>query len=142
MTRPPRLFRRQGSRIASVAPHFDARALTEVAFRPDGGLTADADDFLEGRTRVEEHLLEAEADGPVQGEAEALLLDRLQTAMQAVLDGLADGEVAVIESAPGTDWPKTRERRRDVIVEGENRFHFHWRIEPPLRLGVWREQPR
>lgn len=156
----PRLLRRQGSRLVPVAPHFDARALTEIAFRPAGGSSGDAtghapdagggagggapmgdaEAFFAHRERVREHLLEAEADGPVQGEAEALLLERLEAAIDAVLETLAPDEVAVIESAPGTDWPKTRERRKDVIIDGENRFHFHWRVEPPLRLGVWRER--
>ncbi len=156
----PRLLRRLGSRLTPVAPHFDARALTEIAFRPAGGTSGDAtghahDDgagagggapmgdaeaFLARRERVREHLLEAEADGPVQGEAEALLLERLEAAIGGVLAKLGPGEVALIESAPGTDWPKTRERRKDVIIDGENRFHFHWRVEPPLRVGIWRER--
>lgn len=91
----------------------------------------------EGWRLVAEHCIEAEADGPVQGEAEAELLRRLEGRLVDLLEGLTEGACLVIESAAGTDWPKTRERRRDVIIDGENRYHFHWRVEPPLRLGVW-----
>ncbi len=132
------LLRRQGSRIDGVAPHFDPRALTEIAFRPDGSLREDAEAFDARMEKVAEHAVDATAHGAVQAEAEAALLDELRARLDAHLADLGPGEVLVIESAPGVDWPKTRERRKDVIVEGENRYHFHWWIEPPLRLGVYR----
>jgi hypothetical protein len=132
------LLRRQGSRIEGVTPHFDARALTEIAFRPDGSFREDAGSFDARMEKLSEHAVDATTHGSVQAEAEEALLEELRAGLDARLDALAPGEVLVIESAPGVDWPKTRERRKDVIVDGENRFHFHWWVEPPLRLGVYR----
>jgi hypothetical protein len=131
------LLRRQGKRVQEVEPAFDPRALTEIAFRPAGG-QEDAEAFDARMERVAEHALEATAHAAVQAEAEQALLDELEAKLEAVRGGLGDGEVLVVESQPGTDWPKTREKRKDVIVEGENRFHFNWWVEPPLRVVVYR----
>jgi hypothetical protein len=98
----------------------------------------EAERFDARMVQVREVFLEAASDGPVQSDAEALLLDRLRASLDACLADLAEGEVAVVESQSGVDWPKTRERRKDVIVDGENRFHFHWRVEPPLRISIYR----
>jgi hypothetical protein len=27
-----------------------------------------------------------------------------------------------------------------VVVDGENRLYFFWRVDPPLRLGVYRKK--
>jgi hypothetical protein len=132
------LLRRQGRRIQQVEPHFDPRALTEITFRPSGGFSEDAEAFDARMEAGDEHLLESTAHGPVQADAEQALLDGLADRLQQVLAALDPSEVLVIESRPGVDWPKTRERRKDVIVDGENRYHFNWWIEPPLRVVVHR----
>jgi hypothetical protein len=132
------LLRRLGKHIQEVEPHFDPRALTEIGFRPSGGYSEEVGAFDARMEAATEHRLEAKANAPVQADAEQALLDQLRKRLDAVLAGLAEGEVAVIESQPGLDWPRTRERRKDVIVDGENRFHFHWRVEPPLRVVVHR----
>ncbi len=132
------LLRRQGSRIQQVETHFDPRALTEITFRPAGGFSEDAESFDARMEPGEIHLLDATAHGAVQAEAEQALLDLLEARLREVLEGLGPSEVLVIESHPGVDWPKTRERRKDVIIDGENRFHFHWWVEPPLRVVVYR----
>jgi hypothetical protein len=55
----------------------------------------------------------------------------------AVAD-LDEGEVLVVENQEGEDYPKTRDTKKNVVVDGENRLYFYWRIDPPLRLGVYR----
>jgi len=134
------LLRRQGTRVFPVVPNFDYRAMNEIAFRAGREAVEPAESFDARMERLKEMELEAVTDGPVQGEAEAALLDRLEEELNRCLAELSPGEVLVIESAPGVDWPKTRERRKDVVVDGVNRFHFHWRVEPPLRVAVYRER--
>ncbi|CAN5797407.1 hypothetical protein BH23GEM11_BH23GEM11_13200 [soil metagenome] len=134
------LLRRQGSRVFPVVSNFDYRAMNEIAFRAGREEVEPAEAFDARMERVREMQLETATDGPVQADAEAALLDQLNERLDRCLSELSPGEVLVIESAPGVDWPKTRERRKDVIVDGENRFHFHWRVEPPLRVAVYRER--
>jgi hypothetical protein len=134
------LLRRQGTRVLAVETNFDYRAMNEIAFRPAGGGPEPAESFDARMERVKEVELEAATDGPVQATAEAALLEQLEEGLNRCLAELSAGEVLVIESAPGVDWPKTKERRKDVVVDGENRFHFHWRVEPPLRVAVYRER--
>jgi hypothetical protein len=137
-SREPRLLRRFGERVRGVEPRFDARALNEIGFQPAGTVDEASESFDARMVAVREVLVESTSDGPVQAEAEALLLDRLRASLDALLADLAEGEVGVVENQPGVDWPKTRERRKDVIVDGENRFHFHWRVDPPLRISIYR----
>lgn len=132
------LLRRYGTALQSVVPDFDPRAMTEVRFRRDREHSIPAEEFDSGYRKVREESLTAEADGAVQSEAEQEVLDRLEEALAGVLEGLSEGEVAVVESEQGTDFPKLRERKEGVIVKGENRLHFHWWVDPPLRVGIYR----
>ena len=129
------ILRRYGRWYHSVRPNFNPAAMTEIGFQRDRAFSLPADDFADGYRAVTTGEVSAEADGDVQRHAERELLARLE-------QGLADREAAL---APGRllvvlnerdDWPKTRERREAVIVEGENRFHFHWWVDPPLRIAV------
>lgn len=132
------ILKRYGRSLQSVTPEFNAHALNEVAFRRDHDFSIDGEEFEERFEVAREESLTAETDAAVQKDAEEALLDELRAGIDRVRVGLDDGELLVVENANGIDWPKTRERRKDVIVDGENRFHFHWRVEPPLRLGVYR----
>ncbi len=84
------------------------------------------------------HELVAEADGNVQDETEQVLLDRLAAQIDELLTGLGEGDVLVVENEQGHDWPKTRQKTSNVIVDGENRLHFHYTVAPPLRISVRR----
>lgn len=132
------LLRRYGSTVHSIEMNFDARALNEIAFRRTTTLSIPAEDFGATYQRVGEHGLTAEAEGWVQDEAEQELLRRLADQVDAVLAGLGPDEVLLVESEAGTDYPKTRDEKKNLVVEGENRLFFHWRVEPQLRLGVYR----
>lgn len=132
------LLRRYGSRYQSVELNFDAHALNEISFRRDHQTAWETEDFESSFERREIHALEAEAEGDVHDEVETAALDDLKAQVEAVLAGLGEGEVAVVESEPGGDYPKTRQATRNVIVEGENRLHFTVRISPPLQIGVYR----
>lgn len=131
------IVRRYGTTFQSVELNFDSRALTEIGFRRDRATSIPADEFEStyARTRVLE--LTATAEGDVQDEAEQAVLDDLGGQIQALVDGLSEGELLVIESEQGVDYPKTQQRKRNVIVDGENRLHFTSGVEPPLRVGVY-----
>ena len=63
----------------------------------------------------------------------------LESRLRDRLGALGEGEVLLVESEQGNDYPKTRDEKKTVAVEGENRLHFTWRVEPPLRVGVYRK---
>jgi hypothetical protein len=132
------LLRRYGTTLHSVLPDFDPRAMTEVRFRRDRESSLPAEELESGYRKVREEELTAESEGEVQTEAEQVVLDRLEASLKEVLGGLEEGEVAVVESEQGTDFPKLRERKEGVVVKGENRLHFHWWVDPPLRVGIYR----
>jgi hypothetical protein len=134
------ILRRYGSALQSVVPDFDANALTEISFRRDRSFAIPAEEFGERYEKVGEESLSGEVDGRVQSEAEAELLRQLEARLTQLNAGLQDGEFLLVESEQGVDYPKMRDRKQGIIVEGENRLHFHWRVEPPLRIGIYRRR--
>ena len=131
------ILRRYGSYYHSVRPNFNPNAITEIGFMRDRAASIPASDLKVSHQLAETHELVAEADADVQRDAEKALLANLQKALEKSVARLATGQMLVVLNGR-EDWPKTRERREAVIVEGENRFHFHWWVEPPLRMGVYR----
>ena len=95
-----------------------------------------AADFDARYEALEEGELGAEADAEVQRHAERDLLRNLEHALAQWVARLEPGQVLVVHNGRD-DWPKTRERREAVIVEGENRFHFHWWVDPLLKVGIY-----
>lgn len=130
------ILRRYGRWYHSVRPNFNPAAMTEIGFQRDRAFSLPAADFTDGYRSVTAAEVSAEADGGVQRHAERELLTRLERELEDRVAGLDPGQVVVVLNERD-GWPKTRERREAVIVEGENRFHFHWWVEPPLRLGVF-----
>lgn len=129
------ILRRYGRRYHSVRPNFNPAAMTEVGFRRDHAFSISVADFEEryGAAKVDE--VSATADGGVQRDAERGLLKKLERTLEEREAALEPGQVLVVLNERD-DWPKTRERREAVIVDGENRFHFHWRVDPPLRVAT------
>ena len=132
------ILKRYGTSYQSVEPNFESKALNEVGFRRDRKTAVPVADFASGYALVAAHDLVAEAAGLVQDHTEQLLLDRLLEQIKGLLEGLADGQVLVVENGDGTDWPKTRQGISNVIVEGENRLHFTYTVAPPLKVAVYR----
>jgi len=132
------IFRRYGESYQSVDPNFDSKALNEVSFRRNRETSLSVEE-LDGRYEtVATHQLVAEADGDVQDETEQALLVLLEERLNAVAETLSPGEILVVENEQGHDYPKTRQKISNVIVEGENRLRFHYTLEPPLRVSVRR----
>ncbi len=134
------ILRRFGDTIESVEPKFEAHALTEINFRRDGRWSLPVQTFEDIYRRVEERELAPEATGWVQSETEAEVLTRLRRTLDGWLGNLDDAEVLVVENERGADYPKTKEQRDEVLIEGENRHRFHWRVDPPLRIGIYQRE--
>ncbi|HUF75511.1 MAG TPA: hypothetical protein VMM35_04500 [Longimicrobiales bacterium] len=134
------IFRRYGSSYHSVDTNFDSLALNEVAFRRNGEESMAVDDLESGFETVATHDLVAEAEGDVQDHTEQVLLDRLEAKLSALREEAGDLGVVVVENEQGNDWPKTRQKTSNVIVEGENRLRFHYSVAPPLRVSVRRRR--
>ncbi len=131
------ILKRYGSKLHSVQPDFDSRALTEIGFRRDRTRSVGAEEFAREYEAVENLALTADAEGPVHDRAERELLLGLERELRRVEADAGDG-VVVVETAQGVDYPKTRDRKRNQIREGRNRLYFHWTIDPPLRVTVFR----
>jgi hypothetical protein len=132
------IFRRYGSSYHSVDTNFDSLALNEVAFRRNREESIAVDAFESGFETVSSHDLVAEAEGDVQDHTEQRLLDELRGRLEGLGQGLDASHVLVVENDAGNDWPKTRQKTTNVIVEGENRLRFHYSVAPPLRVTVRR----
>ena len=54
------------------------------------------------------------------------------------MPSLTDDEFLVVESEQGQDYPKTRTKQKNVIVDGDNRLYFYSSVSPPLKVAVFR----
>ena len=132
------LFRRLGDLVYSVEPHFDSRAINEISFRRDRVESCTVHEFEERYEKVSVSVVGGETEGAVQSEAEAELIRAVDFEVRELLTSLREGEVLLVENQQGVDYPKLKHRKEGIIVEGENRFHFHWRVDPQLRLGLYK----
>jgi hypothetical protein len=134
------IFRRYGSAYHSIDTNFDSLALNEIAFRRNREESIAADDMDSRFETVSTHELVAEAEGDVQDHTEQALLDELEAKLTELRGAAGDTDLLVVENEQGHDWPKTRQKTSNVIVEGENRLHFHYSVAPPLRVTVRRSK--
>lgn len=134
------ILRRYGKTVQSVEPNFNARAMNEIGFLKSDAFSMPADEFESSYERVAEHALTAHAEGDVQNDAEEGVLQQLRAQIDQLLASLSNGNVLVVESEMGKDYPKMRERVTNVVVESENRLHFTRTIDPPLRIGIYTQR--
>jgi len=132
------IFRRYGTSYQSVDVNFDSLALNEIGFRRNREESIPADEFDSSFQTLATHELVAEAEGEVQDHTEQVLLERLEAQIAELRAGLAESEVLVMENEQGHDWPKTKQKTFNVIVEGENRLRFRYTLAPPIRITVRR----
>ena len=130
------IVRRYGKWYHSVQPNFNPTAMTEIGFQRDRVFSIAAAELEDGYRELEAGELGADANAEVQRDAERTLLADLESSLRDWAARLESGQLLVVKNGRG-DWPKTRERREAVIVDGENRFHFHWWVDPPLRVGIY-----
>jgi hypothetical protein len=134
------IAKKYGTKIHTVQPNFDARAMNEIGFTRDHDWSMDTKEFLETYEQTEAHDLTAAAEGEVQGDAEETLLRSLQDQLLAVSRGAGGDSVVLVLSEQGVDYPKTRHTQTTRVVEGANRLYFRFTIEPPLRVAVYRKR--
>lgn len=134
------IAKRYGSKVQSVTPNFDARAMNEVGFQRDNEWSMPTEEFMESYEKTETHELTAAAEGSVQGDAEEKLLESLEEQLVAVEKTVGDDGVLMIESEQGVDYPKTRHTQTNQVVGNENRLYFRFTVEPPLRVAVYRKR--
>lgn len=134
------ILKQYGTSYQSVETNFNSRALTEIAFRRDRAFSISTEEFEAAYEKVEERAFSPQTEGKVHDAAEDALLKALDAEIGEALAALEQGQILVVESREGADHPKTRDRKQNVVVDGENRLYFYWRIEPALRLGVYRKK--
>ena len=134
------IVRRYGDQVEAVRPNFKSHALSEIGFQREEDWSLSTDEFERRYRKVEEREFSPEAEGWVQSEVEAEVLKRLESELSELESNLADEEVLLVENRSGVDYPKLREHRKTVVVEGRNRYHFRRWVEPPLSVGVYRRE--
>ena len=133
------ILRRYGSFYHSVQANFNPAGLTEIGFQRDRAFSVKAEDFEQSFERVRTADLVASRDGGVQRHVERAVLEQLEQSLaEKAAEAGPDGAVVVLNQRD--DWPKTRERRETVLGDLENRPHFYWWIDPPLRLAIYRRR--
>lgn len=135
-----KLFRKYGTNVQSVEIDFDARAMTEIGFRRDRKESIPLDELEAGFELVETRELQATSEGPVQYEAEVEILAKLEAQLRSLHGDLGDDEILVMLNEQGVDYPKLHDRKRGVIVDGENQLYFYWSVDPPLRMARYRRR--
>ena len=134
------IFKRYGAKLQSVRPNFDAHAMTEIGFVKDNEQVHTAEEFETAYERTEVRELRASAEGHVQSLAEHAVLHSLEEQVLDLEHSLGGHSVLVVENEQGRDMPKTRHTQRVLVEEGENRLHFDFSVDPPLRLGLYRRR--
>ncbi len=131
------IYRRYGTSYQSVDIDFDAKALNDIGFRRNRQHAVEADELEGSFTRIETVELTADAEGSVQTETKQLLLDRLLEKLTKLEAGLPEGGLLVVENESGHDYPKTRQATSNEVEHGENRLHFEYTVDPPLRVALY-----
>jgi hypothetical protein len=129
-----------GKKVESVRPNFDARAMTEIGFTRDSEYVEPSETFFDSYEKREVHEIGASTEGDVQSEGEERLLASLEEQLLAIEKSAPDNAVVVIVSEQGVDYPKTRNTQTTVVVDGANRLHFRFTVEPPLRVAVYQRR--
>jgi len=131
------IFRLYGTAYQSVDIDFDAKALNDIGFRRNRQRAIPVDELATGFEPIDTVELVTEASGSVQTETKQLLLDRLQEKLEAVSARVPEGGVLVVENESGHDYPKTHQATKNQVAEGENRLHFEYTMDPPLRVTLY-----
>lgn len=134
------IVRRFGATVGSVEPSFRAEAFNEITFARRPGFSMDWAEFEEHYERIGEERVTSESEGHVKFHAEEALLDLLEHKIAQVERALQPDEVIMVESQPGPDYPRTHEHTEMLVEDGHNRLHFYYTIDPPLRLGIFRQR--
>jgi len=134
------IFKRYGDMLHSVRPNFDANAMTEISFRRDKESTLTPAELESGYGLEEARELTASSEGYVKSVVEHAALHYLENQVLELEQAMGGHAILVVENATGPEAPKTRSSQRTIMEAGENRLHFTFTVEPPLRLGIHRRR--
>lgn len=134
------ILKRYGNKLHSVRPNFDANAMTEVGFMKDGESSFEAEPFAQEWEQTELRELRAANESHVQSLAEHAALHSLEEQLLDLERDQGPHGILVVENEQGRDMPKTRSTQRSLVEAGENRLHFTFEIDPPLRIGLYRRR--
>ena len=132
------IAKRYGKSVQSVNPEFDAVAMNEIGFRRDQAWSIETETFLATYDRIGEHLLTGSTEGDTQSDVESSLLASLLSDLRAAEAGAVGGDVLLVENDSGVDYPRLHSTQRTVVAGFENRLHFTYTVDPPIRIGVYR----
>jgi len=134
------IYKRYGDKLHSVRPNFDGNAMNEIGFVRDEDRVLTEEEFEQRYERTAERELTAKSEGHVQSLAEHALLHSLEEQVLDLEQELAAHSVLVVENASGRHAAKTRSSQRVLVEHGENRLHFRFHVDPPLRLSIYRKR--
>ena len=135
------IAKRYGKSVQSVNPEFDAVAMNEIGFRRNQEWSTETETFMATYERAAEHLLTASTEGDTQHDVETALLAALLGDLRRLEAQAATGDVLLIENESGVDYPRLHSTQRTVVVGFENRLHFTYTVDPPIRVAVYRPKP-
>lgn len=134
------ILKRYGNKLQTVRPNFDAHAMSEIGFSRDEEEAFTAEEFEAAWERDDIRELRATSESHVQTVAEHALLHSLEEQVLNLEQEVGTHRALVIENVQGKDMPKTHHTQRVLVEEGENRLHFEFSVDPPLRLGIYRRR--
>jgi hypothetical protein len=132
------IAKRYGKNIESVGPDFNSVAMNEIGFRRDHEWSMPTEEFLAGYERTGEHNLTGAEEGDTQSEVETRLLATMLAELRSIEGATAEGDVLLVENESGVDYPRLHSTQKTIVVGFENRLHFTFKVDPPLRIGVYR----
>lgn len=134
------IAKRYGKNVESVEADFNPVAMNEIGFRRDREWKLETEQFEAEYERTVEHNLTGEDEGDVQSEVEARLLAKLLDDVKAIENSAGENTVLVVENESGVDYPRLHSTQRTVVVGFENRLYFTFKVDPPLRIAVYRRK--
>lgn len=132
------IAKRYGKGVHSVEPDFNAVAMNEITFRRDQAWSMDWEEFESKYERGREENVTANGEGDVQSDVETTLLQKLLTDLRGLEAAAGADEVLLIENESGKDYPRLHSTQRTIVVGFENRLHFTYEVDPPIRVGVYK----
>lgn len=134
------LLRQYGTKISSVDPNFDPHALTDVAFVRTNDFSMSTEEFESAYERVDGREITAEVAGDVKVEVKRGMLEEILEQLRDVERSAGEEHVVLVENDRRKDHPKTRDETTTKVIAGQNRLHFVYTIDPPIRVGVYRRK--
>jgi hypothetical protein len=112
--------------------------MNEIMFRRDGTWSMETEEFEASYRLEREENLVASGEGDVQTDVETGILQTLLADLHALEAACAADDLLVVQNESGRDYPRLHSTQRTVVVGFENRLHFTYQVDPPLRIGVYR----